>query len=169
MVTMEEYGKLLAACPSQEWRTIVALARVGGLRCPSELQQLRWSDIDWQGKRFTVHSPKTERHAGQEKRTVPLFDELRAELDKHDKTTEFVIQGLQGGSWNLNDRFQAIARRAGIGNVVRPFDNMRMSRSNEVLERWGAHKESLWIGHTAKVMQKHYLCLSDEDFSDAAG
>jgi hypothetical protein len=56
-----------------------------------------------------------------------------------------------------------------LGIIVRPFDNMRMSRSNEVLKRWGQAKESLWIGHSVKVMRDHYLTLSDEDFSDAAG
>jgi hypothetical protein len=62
-----------------------------------------------------------------------------------------------------------IAAISGLGIIVRPFDNMRMSRSNEVLNRWGQAKESLWIGHSAKVMKDHYLCLSDEDFSEAAG
>ena len=51
---------------------------------------------------------------------------------------------------------------------MRPFDNMRMSRSNEVLARWGQAKESLWIGHSAQVMKDHYLCLSDSDFAEAA-
>ena len=41
IISMEEYAKLLEACPNQEWRTIIALARIGGLRCASELQQLR--------------------------------------------------------------------------------------------------------------------------------
>jgi integrase len=58
IITMEDYAKLLEACPNQEWRTIIALARIGGLRCPSELKQLRWSDIDWKGNRFLVRSLK---------------------------------------------------------------------------------------------------------------
>ena len=170
IITMEEYGKLLAACPNQEWRTIIALARIGGLRCPSELQQLRWSDINWQEKRFVVRSPKTERYEGQDKRVVPLFPELRTELERlHTEESEFVIEGFRRTSWNLNDPLQGIARRAGLGVIVRPFDNMRMSRSNEVLARWGQAKESLWIGHSAKVMQGHYFCLSDADFADAVG
>ena len=44
-ISREEYAKLLDACPNQEWRTIIALARIGGLRCPSELKQLRWPDV----------------------------------------------------------------------------------------------------------------------------
>ena len=174
IVTMEEYTKLLDACPHQEWRTIIALARMGGLRCPSELQQLRWSDVNWSENRFLVHSPKTERHEGHRERLVPLFPELRAELEKHyslDETegNEFVIECFQNTSWNLHSPFQTIAKRAGLGTIIRPFDNMRMSRSNEVERKFGAKKESLWIGHSEKVMLKHYHVLEDSDYLEAAG
>ena len=40
IISMEEYTKLLEACPHQEWRTIIALARIGGLRCPSESRRI---------------------------------------------------------------------------------------------------------------------------------
>ena len=55
-----------------------------------------------------------------------------------------------------------------LGTIVRPFDNLRMSRSNEVLRQFGEVKESLWIGHSKAVMKKHYFRLSDTDFSEAA-
>jgi integrase len=162
-VTMAEYAKLLDACPDQEWRTIIALARIGGLRCPSELRQLRWTDI--LQDRFTVHSPKTEHHAGRDKRVIPLFAELREELDRLDKTTEFVIQSFQGTTWNLHEPFRKIVERAGLGRIRCPFVNMRRSRANEVVRRWGEAKESQWIGHSWDVMEKHYLLQLDEDFS----
>jgi integrase len=171
-ITMDEYALLLDACLKQEWRTIIALARIGGLRCPSELKRLKWDDIDWTGNRFTVRPPKTERYEQHSKRVVPLFAELRSELQKHFDASagnEFVIQGYHGKSWKLHDAFQRIAHRAGLGEVIRPFDNMRTSRSNEVLRKFGAVKESLWIGHSTKTMEKHYLKLEDEDFSEAAG
>ena len=121
-----------------------------------------------------MRSPKTERHEKHRERVVPLFPELREELDRHfllDETVgnEFVIQGLQGTSFHLNAPFQKIAKNAGLGTIGSPFDNMRMSRSNEVLARWGEVKESLWIGHSMQVMKKHYHRFSDDDFSDAAG
>ena len=173
IVTMAEYAKLLASCPNQEWRTIIALARIGGLRCPSELQQLRWSDIDWLKNRFTVRSPKTERHEHCRERIVPLFAELRKELKRHfsidgTESNEFVIQGLQGTDWMLYMPFQKIASNAGLGDIKRPFDNMRTSRSNEIRRRWGETKESLWIGHTKEISKKHYLDLDDEEFAEAA-
>ena len=173
IITMEEYAKLLNASPHQEWRTIIALARIGGLRCPSELQRLRWSDVNWTEKRFLVRSPKTERHEGHRERLVPLFPELRAELERHfslDETegNEFVIERYQNTAWNLHCQFQAIAKRAELGTIIRPFDNMRMSRSNEVRAKWGELKESLWIGHSEKVMKDHYALVSDEEFAEAA-
>jgi len=173
IVTMEEYAKLLTACPNQEWRTIIALARIGGLRCSSELRHFRWSDVRWTENRFLVRSPKTERHAGHRERMVPLFPELRTELEQHfslddTKENEFVLQGLQNSSWNLHAAFQAIAKRAGLGTIIRPFDNMRMSRSNEVDREFGSIKESLWIGHSERVKKDHYYRLEDSDFAEAA-
>jgi len=103
-----------------------------------------------------------------------LFPELRTELKRHfslDGTegNEFVIQGLQGTSWNLHGSFQKIARKAGLGTIDRPFDTLRTSRSNEIRKRWGETKESLWIGHTQDVAKKHYYDLDDEEFAEAAG
>jgi integrase len=174
MISMEEYAKLLDACPNQEWRTIVALARIGGLRCPSELQQLRWADVNWAENRFLVRSPKTERHAGHRERVVPLFPELREELERHFslvemKGSEFVIEHFQKTSWQLCHGFEKIADKASLGEIPKPFVNMRKTRSNEVVRDFGEVRESLWIGHSTKVMRDHYFRLSDDDFLAAAG
>jgi integrase len=40
-VTLETSHQIIDACPSAEWRLIVALCRFGGLRCPSELLELK--------------------------------------------------------------------------------------------------------------------------------
>ncbi|HEX4380799.1 MAG TPA: hypothetical protein VH022_12230, partial [Candidatus Acidoferrum sp.] len=58
-VTLDETAKLLDACPNQTWRTVVGLARFGGLRCPSEVFSLGWQDIDWENRRIVDQSPKT--------------------------------------------------------------------------------------------------------------
>jgi len=81
-----------------------------------------------------------------------------------------VVERYQNTAWQLRCPFQVIAKRAGLGLIVRPFDNMRMSRSNEACERFGTAKENLWIGHTEVVRRKHYQGeLSDEAFAEAAG
>ncbi len=75
-ITRAETDKLLAACPDHNWRAIVALARYGGLRCPSEVLSLTRDAIDWEAGRIRVASPKTEHHPGKESRMIPLFPEL---------------------------------------------------------------------------------------------
>ena len=47
-VTREATERIIAACPDAEWRLIVALARYGGLRTPSETFALTWADVDWE-------------------------------------------------------------------------------------------------------------------------
>ena len=42
-VTVEEAEKVFVACPDVEWQLIFALARFGGLRCPSAVLPLRWA------------------------------------------------------------------------------------------------------------------------------
>ena len=66
---------ILEACPDQEWRTLFALVRYGGLRRPSEVLKLKWSDIAWDQDRFKVTSHKTSRYSKKE-RIVPFFPEV---------------------------------------------------------------------------------------------
>jgi integrase len=74
-------AQVLAACPDHEWRLLVALARDGGLRTPSEPLALEWADVNWDRERFRVVAPKTEHQDGRE-RWVPLFPELRPYLEE---------------------------------------------------------------------------------------
>ena len=62
--------QVIDACPDWQWRTVVALARFGGVRVPSEVAPLTWSDILWDQDKMTVTSPKTARY-GKASRVVP--------------------------------------------------------------------------------------------------
>jgi len=172
-IKMGEYYKLLDSCPCQDWRTIIALARIGGLRCPSEVLALKWEDVNWEQDRFYVRSPKTEHHEGGEGRWVPLFPELKSEMETlfflpKSEGTEFIINRYRDVTQNLRTTFDKIVKRAGLPTIPRPFDNMRATRSNEVHDRWGTHKESEWIGHTARVRKDHYGMITDDDYTAAA-
>jgi integrase len=81
MPSQEATEKIIAACADAEWRLIVALARYGGLRTPSETFALTCGVVDWERERIRVPSPKTACHAGRESRMLPLFPELRPHLE----------------------------------------------------------------------------------------
>ena len=115
-VSIPDYRRLLDACPDQEWRTLLALCRIGGLRNPSETLQMRWIDINWEQNKVLVRSPKTEHHEGKESRLIPLFPELREELEKQFEQARegavFVIDQWRDTERNLRQHFERIIFRA---------------------------------------------------------
>ena len=172
-VPMADYRRTLNAAPCKDWRCILALTRIGGLRCPTEVLNLRWEDVNWELERFYVHSPKTERHEGKEGRWVPLFPELKEELEAlffspESEGKEFIINRYRDSSQNLRTTLEKIVLRAGLKMFPRPFDNFRASRANEVYRKWGAILEEQWIGHDPSMFKDHYWMTIDTDFQEAA-
>ena len=171
-VSREEAQKVLDACPDSQWRLIFALARYGGLRCPSEILALKWSDVDWERGRMLIHSPKTEHHEGRECRMVPLFPELvpylREVFEQAEPGTEYVITRYGEHNSNLRTQFQRIIHKAGLKPWPKLFQNLRSTRETELAERWPEHVVCAWIGHSRVVARKHYLQVTDEHFEQAA-
>ena len=170
-VSQEETEKVLAACPDAEWRLIVALARYGGLRTPSETFALTLDCIDWERNRVRIPSPKTACHAGRDSRSIPLFPELRAHLeaifDAAPPGTTYVISRHRLGSANLRTQLLRIMERAGVKPWPRLFQNMRASRETELSRQHPLHVVTAWIGNSAPIAARHYLQVTDSDF-DAA-
>jgi integrase len=181
-ITLEETRRLLEACPNHHWRAIVALARYGGLRCPSEVLSLRWQDIDWDAGRIVVTSPKTEHHPGKATRTIPLFPELRPTLDEAfalaaegavyvvDERMRASSQGKAGWrNCNLRTTFEKIIHRAGLTPWPRLFHNLRSSRQTELAEQFPSHVVCSWLGNSEDIARKHYYQTTDEHFIRALG
>lgn len=163
------YARLLDASPSQEFRALLALYRIGGLR-RAEAFCLEWSDVDFARGRVRVPSPKTEAYEGRESRVIPLFPELRDELEP-------LWSGRQEGSsslilspscrTSLTYRLRSVLSLAGVARWDRLIQNLRASRSIEVYNEFGALAESEWIGHSLATARDHYLHLLDADFERA--
>jgi integrase len=172
-VTREAIGAILDACSDHEWRAIVSLSRFGGLRCPSELVALRWSDVNWQRGRLTVRSPKTARHEGHAVRVVPIAPELREVLqslfDPAITGSESVIPRLRDPRMNLRTTFRKIIAKAGVQPWPRLFQNMRASCATDWSERFPAHVVAGWLGHSPLIAARHYLQTRDTHFDMAAG
>jgi integrase len=169
---MTDYDKILTACRTQEQRAILVLARIGGLRIPSEISTLTWSDVLWDIGKIWVTSPKTEHHTGKAGRFIPLWEPIRRELealffaDEPDGKDDRVFRNRNSSS-NLRTRFCKIQIRAGIVPMDKFFTNCRASRSTEVFESYGAHLESQWIGHSQAVAMRHYYQVRDVDYQAA--
>jgi len=166
-VTQEEAEKVLDACPDAEWRLIFALARYGGLRCPSDYLDLTWDDVNWSEGRFTVYSPKTKQY-----RTVPLFPEVRKYLEEaFDQAPEgavHVIQRYRDEDVNLRTPLNRIIKRAGLTPWQKPLQNLRATRETELADLYPEHVVCEWIGNSKVVARKHYLHVTEDHFAKAA-
>ncbi len=179
-ITADDTTKLLEACPNNHWRSIVALSRYGGLRCPSEVLSLRWQDIDWGAGRIVVTSPKTEHHVGKANRVIPLFPELRQVLAESfeladDGAVYFVDEKMRASAqsdkgWrncNLRTTFTKIVGRAGLVVWPRLCHNLRSSRQTELAESFPSHVVCEWMGNSEDVARKHYYQTTDDHYRRA--
>ena len=172
-VTREDAEKVIDACPDAEWRLIFALARFGGLRCPSEHLALTWDCIDWADRRIRVPSPKTEHHAGRSSRIIPLFPELLPLLNEvwdnlSEEAGEFVITRYRDTNANLRTRLTRIIERAGLEVWPKLFQNLRSTRETELAEQYPIHVVCQWLGNTQAIAAKHYLQVTDAHFQSAS-
>jgi integrase len=188
-VSEEVSQRILTACPNAEWRAIFVLARYGGLRCPSEVLRLKWSDINFETNRIVVTSLKTARHKGHESRVTPLFPELRKPLLDLFAVAEEewgrrisdpahqgpppsfgaqpVISAYRKSSANLRTQFGRILERASITPWPRLIHNLRATRANELCRLHPSHVASAWLGHSEEVANEHYRNVNEADFAKA--
>ena len=91
--------------------------RYGALRVPSEIREMKWEDINWSADSFRVHALKTEHHADDGDRVVPLFPEVRKYLwELHEQTDDgeiYVLPTIQHTT-NVLPTLHRIIKRAGL-------------------------------------------------------
>ena len=171
-VSQDDAQAVIDECPNNEWKLIFALARYGGMRCPSEHLALKWDDIDWEKSRFIVRASKTEHHEGKETRTTPLFPELRPYLEAAREEAEpgakFVIASYRDPAKNFATRMARIIRRAGLSPWPKLFQNLRSTRQTELTETYPAHVVCAWLGNSEAVARKHYLQVTEDHMQRAA-
>lgn len=171
-VSLDWYYRLLEYCPDQEWRTLLALARIGGLRNPSEVTGVKWTDIDWNTDTLRVYSIKNERFENKRERLIPLWQDLRKELLALQKLGvqsdgPYIISRYRGKE-NNRTQFQRIVAQAGFQCWERIFQNLRSSREKE-LEQAGfpLSQVAYWLGNSAIVAANHYCHVTKSDVKEA--
>ena len=169
IIRREDAAKVLDEYPDAEGRLIFALARYGGLRCPSEHLALSWGDVDWVGSKLRIDSPKTG------VRVIPIFPELRPYLDDAfalagergiDPNAKIITRRV-GKNVNWRTELERMIVRAGLKPWPKLFQNLRLTRQNELSKSWPVHVVCEWIGNSQAVAMEHYLRVTDDDFARA--
>ncbi len=183
-VTVGDTEKLLAAA-SPVWRTIIALCRFAGLRCPSEVFRLTWADVNFATNRMTIPNVKTSGQSGKLYRPCSLFASLRPHLEDAYELAEpgtvYVVNGPLGdrirakmdgpnGSNDANTRteFLKLIKRAGLAPWPRLFHTLRASCETDLLETLPMSAVTEWLGHSAAVALKHYTRVPEHVYERAA-
>ena len=171
-ISVETINKVIEQCPDAQWRLLIALARFGGLRVPSEALGLKWEDIDWIKGRMTVRSPKTEHHVGRSLRVVPIGVELMLHLEEAYELAEtgdvYCIERYRDKTANLRTQFKRIIEKAGVQVWPRLWQNLRSTRQTELTKNRPAHVVACWMGNSPKVANEHYLQVTEDDYASVA-
>lgn len=172
-VPAEVVQKVIDVIPCPEFKLIVALARWGGLRVPSEPLELTWADVDLPNGRLIVRAPKTQHHRDGGVRIVPIFPEVRPFLEAlWDAAPEggggYVITRSRGRpsiALNLRTQFNRYCVMAGAVPWPKPFQNLRVSRATELADHFPSHVCSAWLGHSVAIADRYYRMTTDEHFA----
>ncbi len=171
-VSAEDVRKVIDAAPDPEWKLLIALARWGGLRIPSEALALTWGDVDFDRGRFTVRASKTEHHADGGIRVVPMFPELAEHFqrvfDAAQAGTVHVITRYRDPAQNLRTQLVRYITAAGLTPWPKPWQNMRATRATELADAFPSHVCAAWLGHTEAVADAFYRQVTDDHFARAS-
>lgn len=168
-VAIADIERVIEHCPSVLWKLLVALARFGGLRVPSEAFSLTWGDVDWERGRLSVPSPKTE-HLGKPHRVLPLFPLLRPHLEAAFEQApegstyifpdEWRERATGDDGWagaNMRTTFAKIVRRAGVDPWPRLWHSLRASCESDLAQSFPLATVTKWLGNTPSVALRHYV------------
>lgn len=166
-VSEETIDKIICAA-TKEFAAVVACARYGGLRIPSEALSLDWQDVDWEAGRVRVTD--TKRGCTRE---VPLFPKWRAALaDWYEiaPEAESVFTSYRSSA-NKTYRQQllAVLTRLKIEPWPKLWQNLRASRETDLKRQFpGEHQiVTAWIGNSPRVSVQHYDRIPDDAFERA--
>jgi integrase len=150
-------------CNNTRDKLLLALARFGGLRIPSEIKHMRYSDFT--DKTIRIH-PDTKTGA----REIPLFRDIQSFYN--------ALVSEQGREFNPSDlifpelgdfhrRIDRAIERSGEERWQKKFINLRSSCTTD-LESQGLSEKTLdcIFGNSAAIRKKHYVqFLKDKEFS----
>ena len=164
-------SKILEACPSNVWRLRFALLRWQGLRCPSEMNSLSWTNVKIDENKMSVKDAK-RKHYGPEKaiRVPAIMPEVLPYLEQQfndaPEGQEFVLPKLSHK--NYTKVMLRILNNAGVKPWPKLFNNLRASGITDALDHHPSHVVNEWFGNSEAISREHYRMVTDDHYAKAA-
>lgn len=173
-VPAEDFERIIDFAPNAGMRAVIALNRLIGLRIPSEIVTLKWSDIDLSDTdgHIRLKAPKTEHHHRRGIRTAPLLPTLRpfiedlwtlAEPGLKTPISDPVFPRFVGTSDAApRSAMLKILKRAGIEPWPNLFSNGRKSAITDLLiDGHSVADVASWVGNSPKVIWDFYAMATE--------
>ena len=168
-ISLEDTAKIIAACPTPQWRAAFALARHAGLR-RNEIEGLRWADIDLDGRILTIHAGSTTRTTKKRLRLCPVSPALAAIL-------AVVREAAPGspGPWSgatgveITKGAGSIVAASGVPVYAKPLHTLRKSLETDWIDQHSIADVCEWLGNSPAVALAHYKRAKPESFARVSG
>ena len=163
MLSPEEFGRIIDACPGAPERCLFGLCRWAGLR-PNEALKCRWSDINWLERTIAVAAPDAEnptrkRTSKSRARYVPIVPDLYRLLDESFSNAPV---GSERPTDGLDRRISRMGHKAiktaGVAYYGAVFYALRKMCERAWLEQ--GHPGMFvhnWLGHNPTTAARHYV------------
>lgn len=166
----EQYEKIISVTSDINWKVLVGLCRMAGLR-RGEALNLEWLDVDWHGKTLQVIAKQDWKPKDRSPRTVPICPNLgRLLLEAYDKAADgpgrvVCIRSLAA----VNRDFFRLLDRAGVPRYSKPFHTLRKNCITDWAQDFPMHVVKEWAGHSSLVTtDEYYLKVSPAEYKSAA-
>ena len=174
-------------CPDYQSKMLIALARMAGLRIPSDIIMLKFEDIDFEKGLFVIHGLKGktngDRVVEMKKRICPIFPDLKPvfleALRNRVEGQVFIfpvceqwndpIFAKQRKGKNISMNVRRWFKKLGIPLWAKLFVNCRASLITDLLDKYQQYFVCKWLGNTPNVADKYYRMITPEHIAVAAG
>ena len=158
-ISPELTKKIFDLLETDEDRLRFVLMRYLGLRSPSEMNQLCWSDFDWKNGLVTIRSPKLINHPKKYRRQCAFKwpEAIKVISDAYDKRTadnEKILPRLSHK--NLTKHVKSWLGKAGVDLWPHLLQNFRRTAITDACEIFPSHVVAAYFGHSEVISMTHY-------------
>ncbi len=167
-VDVQAIQQVIDYCADFEWKLLFALARYVGVRVPSEIVDLQWTDVNWERNTILIRSPKTA-CKGKPARLVPILAEIAPILmtlqERQPTKSQFVFQRLRSNT-NLSTSAKRFVERAGLVSWDKFWNSLRASAETDLMDKLGIRRACQILGNTPRIAMANYALQKSSDFAD---
>ena len=170
-ITEEIAQKIFSVLANDEERLVFLCLYRLGMRAPSELNTLRWDDVDFENKTVLIRSTKTKHDKYKGLRTCPIHfpDLLDAFENSHESRKPKAVKVFRKiSNKNLRKKVIGWLGRAGVDPWEMLLTNFRRAAVTNASNIWPSHVVAAYFGHSEQISINNYRIVRTMDGSKAA-